>query len=241
MKSSDNLFEKLLLNLTSYPDDVKPIKQRLKGTAFFPGGDGIYKEGNFKHKDHYPIMVVGQDYDNEYNFHKVFESPTQSELSNSNKTWFNLKKILGEEVLQNCFFTNAIMGLRIGNSKNIGISKAFKKNNEPFLLENQQFFNEQLNEIKPKLIICLGAQLPRFIGACYLEQLVELAKVRSFSQLDFLNESGVFKLKYTEGEANLIFITHPALYDANIGRRRNGNGRDFEENLIKNQVQKLQI
>jgi hypothetical protein len=237
MNQSNELFKTLNSTVKSYPNEIVPVpEKRLTGTAFFPAGDGIYKEGNWQLKVHYPIMVVGQDYDNCFNFKKVRKSDSQSEVTNSNKTWQNLKKILGEKTLSKCFFTNAIMGLRINDSKNTGVSKALNKGNEIFLKENQKFFKVQLNIIQPELIICLGAQIPRFIGGCLPEQLSELAKVRSFNDLDSMNKIGIFKLKYEGGEGTIIFITHPALYYANVGRRKGGNGREFEEKLIKTTI-----
>jgi len=240
MNPSTQLFKILNSTVKSYPKEIVPVpEERLKGTAFFPAGDGVYKEGEWQPKDYYPIMVLGQDYDNYFNFKKVRKSDSQSEVSNSNKTWQNLDNILGEETLSNCFFTNAIMGLRINDSKNTGVSKAFNKGNEIFLSENCQFFKEQLKEIQPKLIICLGSQIPRFIGECFPDQLLQLASVRRFDDLDSLNKTGIFKLKYHSGESTMIFITHPALYHANVGRRKGGNGKEFEAKLIENAISKF--
>ncbi len=237
MNPSDELFKIQSEMVKSYPAEIVPIPEnRLSGTAFFPAGDGIYKEGKWRSKEHYPIMVFGQDYDNEKNFDIVFHSPSQSEVSNSNRTWQNLKKILGEETLSKCFFTNAIMGLRFSDSEHEGLSSAFKKGNEIFLKENCDFFIEQLKAIQPELIICLGAQIPRFIGGCFPDQLNQLEMVRSFNDLDGLNKSGIFKLKYEGGEATIIFITHPSRYYPNVGKRMGGNGREFEEKLIEKVV-----
>ncbi len=133
-------------------------------------------------------------------------------------------------------FTNTNIGLRINDSKKTGASKAFKKGNETFLEENYKFFKVQLNYIQPELIICLGTQIPRFIGSCFPDQLPQLVKVRSFNDLDNLDKTGLFNLKYVGGEATLIFITHPALYYANVGRRMDGKGKEFEEELIKNAI-----
>lgn len=242
MKHSEALFNKLNEIVKAKLPEIVPVPaKRLKGTAFFPAGDGVYKEGNWKPRESYPIMVVGQDYDNEKNFGIVLKSKTQSEVSNSNKTWINLKRLLGEEILSKCFFTNAIMGLRFEDSKNTGVSKAFARgdNYETFLKENFTFFKDQLSIMRPELVICLGAQLPRFIGGCFPEQFPDLIRVRSFKDLDALPEKSRYTLKYRGGEATLIFITHPALYDANVTRRLGGKGKAFESKYLKEEISKF--
>ncbi len=136
-------------------------------------------------------------------------------------------------------FTNTNIGLRINDSKNTGASKAFKKGNEIFLNENCNFFKEQLKAVQPELIICLGVQIPRFIGGCFPDQLPLLEMVRSFNDLDRLRKSGIFKLKYEGGEATIIFITHPSRYYPNVTKRNGGKGKEFEADLIAKVISKF--
>lgn len=231
MSFSEKLFDKMKTTVRNYPIVVLEIPdKRLNGTAFFPAGHGIYKENNEPIKSYYPIMVVGQDYDNEENFYKVEKLPNQSELDNKNTTWRNLIKILGEDAVKKSFFTNAIMGLRVGNTKNTGVSVAFKKGNEQFLKENITFFKEQVREVNPNIIICLGAQLPKFIGKCFPDVFPDLNKIVSFKQLDtseFINQNELF---FEEKSIKIIFITHPSLYYVNASKRV--GGIEFERKLI---------
>ncbi|MFA9213054.1 MAG: uracil-DNA glycosylase family protein [Candidatus Methylacidiphilales bacterium] len=203
---------------------------RLQGTAFFPAGHGVYKENNETIKSHYPIMVVGQDYDNEENFYKVQKLPNQSELDNKNTTWRNLIKILGEDIVKKSFFTNAIMGLRVGSTKNTGVSVAFKKGNENFLQENIDFFKEQVRIVKPSVIICLGAQMPKFIGKCFPAVFPDLSKINSFKQLDASEFKDQNELLLDDKSIKIIFITHPSLYYVNASKRM--GGIEFERELI---------
>jgi hypothetical protein len=215
----------------SYPIEIKPIPQnRLSGTAFFPAGDGIYKENKFIERANYPIMILGKDYDNELNFDIVRNTINQSEVDNINKTWKNLEKLFNSNILSECFFTNCIMGLRKGNSKNIGPSKAFLKINSDFLNENILLFKTQLDEVQPKLVIGLGIQVPLFIGKAFESDLPHLNKIRSFKQLDNSLYKQSITIKYKNKDLTFIFITHPSMYDANVWRR--DGGKLFEEDLI---------
>ena len=224
------LFDLQIESIQTYPKEIVPVPFLLKGTAFFPAGDGVYKENNEPMKSHYSIMVVGQDYDNEANFNIVQNLPNQSELDNKNTTWRNIIKILGEDIVKQCFFTNAIMGLRIGSTKNTGVSVAFKKGNENFLQENIDFFKEQIRVIKPKVIICLGAQMPKFIGKCFPEVFPDLNKINSFKQLDTSDFKDQNELFFDEKHIKIIFITHPSLYYVNASKRI--GGIEFERKLI---------
>lgn len=235
MNHSQELFNSLNNTIlkNSYPPDILPVPDcRINGTAFFPAGDGIYKEGNWQPQERYPIMVVGQDYDNWHNFKRVRCSIHQSEVQNGNTTWKNLKKILGEETLSKCFFTNAIMGLRFNDSKNTGKSKAFLVKNNAFLKQNQEFFKIQLEVVKPDLVIGLGRFMPKFISGCFKEY-SELVHVESFKKFDseYANfRNGIF-LNHIGRSIKMIFITHPALYKRCVIDRK--GGLNYEQELVE--------
>jgi hypothetical protein len=234
MNPSDQLFKTLNSTVKSYPEGIVPVptKRLKKGTAFFPAGDGIYKENKTPIKEHYPIMILGQDYDNEKNFGIVLDSKHQSEVTNGNKTWINLQKVFGDNMLSNCFFTNAIMGLRINDTKNTGRSKAFLLKNDAFLKQNQEFFKIQLDVAKPDLVIGLGRFMPKFISGCFKE-FSELANVESFKQFD--SDYGKYRngivLNHNGRLIKMIFITHPALYFRCVIDRK--GGLKYEQELIE--------
>jgi hypothetical protein len=235
MNLSDELFKKLneIIPENSYPKNkIVPMpKERLKGTAFFGGGDGIYKEGKFNLQKNYDVMFLGQDYDNEFNFNKS----SGSEIEDKNYTWNNLKKILDEincdKILFNSFFTNCIQGLRFGKTKNTGTSVAFQKRNSSFLKLNQAFFKQQLKLTKPTLIVGLGANIPRFIGSTFPKQFPRLETITSFKKLDETNFRDGISLNYKGGNCKVIFITHPALYFSNVVRRK--GSKEFENKMIR--------
>ena len=232
---TDTLFYKLKISITSYPDGIIQLPDsRIEGTAFFPGGDGLYEHKNLEKSD---IMILGQDFDNEENFEKAKKNRSEITVPKGNPTWNNLKKILDTEnksYMQRCFFTNAIMGLREKSTKNTGRSKAFLKKNEQFLDECRAFFIEQLKFQRPKLIIGLGAHIPKFLSATS-ESLGHLSNITSLSKIGDSIDENFFKnvmfRDITDYKTNVIFITHPSLYYSNV-RRRHERGKEFEKELI---------
>ncbi len=231
---TDDLFFQLNRIVKSYPDGIKQMpSDRIAGTAFFPGGDGLYEHKNFPIEG---IMVLGQDFDNEENFNQSKISRSEITKPKGNRTWDNLIAILENKVsIEKCFFTNAIMGLREGNGKNTGRSKAFLKKNELFLNECREFFKEQLRFQKPKLIIGLGAHIPMFLSETSSD-LKRLSKITSLSQIGDSFEDNFFKNvvfnDIPDYQAKVIFITHPSLYYANVINRKKGD-KNFEFDLIR--------
>jgi hypothetical protein len=229
---TDELFKILNKKIKSYPDQIVPIpNDRIEGTAFFPGGDGLYEHKGFEKTE---IMILGQDFDNEENFAKSVERKSEE----GNRTWNNLIRILTTHdvvSMEKYFFTNAIMGLRLGTTKNTGRSKAFSKKNAFFLSQCQEFFIEQLKTQKPKLIIGLGAHIPLFLSKTSI-RLGHLSRITSLSQIGDTLEKNLFKEVIFNGitdyKTNVIFITHPSLYHSNVVRRHT-EGKKFESDLIK--------
>ena len=97
-----------------YPEGIVKVDKPLRGTAFFPGGDGLYLENEVA--DHLiKYMILGQDYDNVKNYEKVRDSEKQSEVALKNRTWINILVLLEKAGIspKECFFTNALMGLKL--------------------------------------------------------------------------------------------------------------------------------
>ncbi|MGI8741770.1 MAG: hypothetical protein ACR2NN_04205 [Bryobacteraceae bacterium] len=75
----DRLFTKMneLIDPKAYPPHVVPIKERIKGTAFFPGGSGLYLKGRELHGARFPfggVMVLGHNFDAEIGFKKSYDN-----------------------------------------------------------------------------------------------------------------------------------------------------------------------
>jgi len=224
-------FEQLKAELSKlhYPDTMAEALCEVKGHAFFPGGKGTFDNSEqISNKD---IMVLGQDFGHKKYYDEVVTNGEESETGS--KTWNNLLKMLDELEIEktNCFFTNAIMGVR-KEGKMTGKSPAFK--DERFIEECRQLFLKQLELQKPKTIFVLGKETAHFLPAL-AEELHPWKKLGSFSVIDS-NGIHTIKVKFKNGiKCAVVLLTHPSFRHANVRRRRfeNHEGNDAELAMIR--------
>ena len=122
----DYLFERLAD--WTYPTGVVPVPQKkIPGTAFFPGGCGLWRERPGVDLPPMPlgkVMVLGQDFNNEKGYSKALQVGHELDIP----TWRGsgrgrgLLGLLRDANISptDCFFTNAYMGLRPAESSNKG-------------------------------------------------------------------------------------------------------------------------
>lgn len=212
MNLSEILYENLgeMIPANTYPKEhIVPITARLGGAAFFPLGDGLYKAGDWKKEEHFPIMVLAQDCGNEAEAAEVLNTVSQSEMAYGNVNWLCIQKLLGEEAMQDCFFTTAIMGLRSGETKTSGASYAFHAKAQEFLGLNQSFFELQLEEADPDVIIALGLPVCNFLSLIFPKQLQAFSKVKTQKDLDELCPKGFVDLMRDGNPLRIVFIGNP--------------------------------
>ena len=142
----------------AYPEGMKSFPFRLRGQGFFPGGDGLWRDDAdlcASSSGLLPvggIMFVGNDFGTLAQFQKLktrsFENPP---------TWRHLKeRIARAEVSKNCVFcTNAVMGLR---SHGKALDKRRWEAMPGFGQFCREFFAYQVETMKPRLIVVLGAR-----------------------------------------------------------------------------------
>jgi hypothetical protein len=214
----------------SYPDSMKMVKGEIEGRAFFPGGKGTFSNGNtVSDKD---IMILGQDFDCEANF-EVSKTNKKEDI-NKNPTWRNLLAILKEANISpdNCFFTNAILGVRKG-SLGTGKSPAFRDSN--FIKDCQNFFLYQIETQKPKAIFVLGKFAAQFLSKTS-SKLNCWAGIKNFKTIDQQQFQLQKNVIFNNGiKSNLVLLTHPSYRPVNVSRRTyNGeSGHNAELNMIK--------
>jgi hypothetical protein len=212
MNLSEILFERLqeLILPADYPaGEIVPIEKQLRGTAFFPLGEGILEAGKWKHDEHYPMMVLAQDCGNEARANEVFASTLQSELAYGNTTWINLEKLLGKEAMKDCFFTTAIMGLRKSGQKDDQASYAFSTKGKDFLQLNLSFFREQLENADPDVIIALGLPVVHFLSAIFTREMHAFKELKSLKALESYCPKGYIDIIRDGNPLRIVFITKP--------------------------------
>ena len=159
----DALFQHLQ-EIAPYPEGVAPVPKRMAGTAFFPGGSGLWGTTPNQPLPPMPtgqVMILGHDFDNEAGFQ---ESLFAQGENLKGPTWRNLLWLLRQVNLpaEACFFTNVYMGLRAGDAK---VTGRFPGSRHPHFVEQcQTFFIRQLQAQRPRLILTLGIQVPSVLA-----------------------------------------------------------------------------
>jgi hypothetical protein len=213
-----------------YPTGVVRVPTRIPGIAFFPGGAGLWGVELGSAMPPMPIggvMVLGHDFDSEEAFARSLANGTEvSTISGADNrcgpTWRSLLALLSQVGLsrEQCFFTNAFMGLRKGASS----TGRFPGARDPGFVERcRGFLIRQLSAQRPALVLTLGAWVPAF-AAPLSQQLAHWREIRSLAQLDAAGPvvHGVRFVGANVPTCSVVALTHPSLRGPNVGRRRFG-------------------
>jgi hypothetical protein len=202
-----------------YPEGVEGIKEPIPGLAFFPGGYGLIGCREGSPLPAFPtggVLVVGHNFDSVAGYRKSLDNRTESDKS---PTWSNLRKLLETAGVPEarCFFTNLYIGLIVG-ATNRG---KFPGSADPeFVKYCQSLLLSQIRELKPRLILTLGLEVPPVLGALSPE-LTNWQKARTIKALD---AAGAVQRSVTfEGIAGfattVVALLHPSERALNVRLR----------------------
>lgn len=221
-----------LSKISSYPNSLRSVCCEINGIGFFPGAKGLWNvhDETLSNKS---FMILGHDFGNEKDFDI---SVKRGDENLQGLTWKNLLKMLMEYNIdvQDCFFTNGIMGVRI-NSSAIGKSPGF--DDPTFLNDCRNLFLKQIEVQKPKIILALGQHIWKFLSEVS-DELQQLNDITTFSDLD-TSECTVFKnisfKNLNSFSTNIGFLTHPTYWHLNVKNRRykSFQGIEAERQMIK--------
>ena len=222
----------------SYPDGLDLVPAKISGTAFFPGGYGLWREEG-RPLPPMPcgkVMVLGQDFGKKKDHKKALCVGHERDTP----TWRNLLRLLKGACIppQDCFFTNAYMGLRT-NKSSTGPSpgtrdERFRERCRSFLVE------EQIAVQEPKLILVLGLE-PAALIASVSSDLAAWRKQHAAWGWNDLYAAGPLKHAGFGGPVRrlttVVALLHPSGY--NLGnnlacrRYRGYTGMDAELELLR--------
>ena len=236
----DMLFSKLQ-NISPYPEGVVPVPKRMAGTAFFPGGSGLWGTEPNKPLPAMPIgqvMILGHDFGCEADFYPPMG--TQGEdLKGS--TWRNLLWLLEQVDLAPgiCFFTNLYMGVRTGNTK---VTGRFPGSRCPrFVQLCQTFLTHQIATQRPRLILTLGVHVPSIL-APLSPDLSGWKRCKRFQDLDGEDRALIPQVNFGQTinvRATVAALTHPCMWHRCVMMRHYGKlvGRQGELTLLQDAIQ----
>jgi hypothetical protein len=124
----------------------------VQGRSFFPGGYGLFDGIHGSPLPERPVLVFGQDFGNE----SCFEDAKQRGFEKLPGTWSGLVAWLMNSDISpsDCFFTNAIMGVRPAGTSIIGPSPALR--NQMFVSRCAEFALRQIELLHPSAVVALG-------------------------------------------------------------------------------------
>jgi len=201
---------------TQYPKGVLPTRELIEGTAFFPGGHGLWMEDGEPHFPVGGIMVLGHDFHSEAEYTKSLERGKENLKA---ATWRELVLLLEAANIKRseCFYTNFYMGLR-ETTKTTGV---FAGSLDPAYVQwCQQFFLEQLRQQRPRLILVLGLQVPKQLAplADALQHWSEATKLKDFNAEGMAMVHDV-RFKDISFSTTCIALAHPSQRRLNIRHR----------------------
>jgi hypothetical protein len=223
-----------------YPSGVLPVPWPIIGTAFFPGGFGLWNPNKQYPLPEFPVgkvMVVGHDFHSEVGYS---ESLSRGAESDNQPTWRNLRKLfsLAGIALEDCFFTNIYMGLRAG-AETTGV---FPGASDPeFVSHCLTFMAKQLVEQRPRLIITLGVNVPAVLASLSTELSEIWGKAHRLSSLN--DEAAVVSpIRFADipgYSTTAVALIHPSLRDASLRHRAyNGLiGNDAEIRMLRDAIE----
>jgi hypothetical protein len=237
MQPIDLLFDSMI-EVEPYPTGVVRVPGRIPGTAFFPGGYGLWQRDGAVPQN--PIMILGHDFHSEAGFRESLDRGGEVVIDNGQRvmgpTWRSLTCLLKAVDVDPsiCFFTNAYMGLREGADP----TGRFPGSNNPGFVERcRAFLRLQIRTMRPRAILTLGAWVPAFIAPLSPE-LECWTKTRSFFDID--NARPMIPNARFPGAPDVVCtvgaLTHPSLRGPNVRHRRyaEARGHPAELQLIRN-------
>ena len=204
-----------------YPETIVPVREQVNGTAFFPGGSGLYNDIPCFNIP--TIFVLGQDFSTEDYYNRILDGGIRD---TDCPTWVNLLKLFkqAEIDLCDCFFSNAFIGLRKTTSMT-GPFPGYK--DVHFVNRNLQYLNFQIQIMKPSLIITLGKHAANML---YRLSQDDLHAWKNYNALRLPDEGYKEKVRIGNVCSSCVALEHPSMRYANLRRRayKQYTGNDAE-------------
>lgn len=220
------------------PDDVYPagvvlpIRPRIMGRSFFPGGCGL-AYGHDQPYPHRPIMLVGQDFGTRTYWEKLTPDDHVRGEPNSSGTWKHIGTWARQGLLpaNRCYFTNVLCGIRDDVADpSIQIDGESPGLDHPvYLRASVECLLRQIDVLQPSAVVGLGCVpvtlLARGLGIvpdCWPRSRIRRgAGIATWEEIDSENLQFVSNVQTGSGQT-FVFASsvHPDRYWLNTKWRR---------------------
>ncbi|CAN7734688.1 hypothetical protein LJR130_006306 [Variovorax sp. LjRoot130] len=218
-----------------YPAGVLPVAKPIRGTAFFPGGHGLWNPNLGETMPEFPLggtMILGHDFHSEFGYRDSLRRGSESELQ---PTWRNLLAVLAAAEIEpsDCFFTNVFMGLRAGAAT----TGTFPGARDPeFVAYCRRFLVRQLEVQRPSLIVTLGIHSPVML-APLSHDLTSWGEGMGLKHLDRVGpvRPNVRISALPDFQTVVVALVHPSMRHACVRHRRYGEfaGAEAERRMLR--------
>lgn len=216
----------------SYPPKTCafPCNLPVAGRGFFATASGSFHDSRIDHPiGRRDVMFVGQDW-GDISSTKSLYADVDADMKS--KTALELVSLLTTAAMpfRECFFTNALFGLRQTGSDMNG-SPGWRSSK--FVERCADALWLQIQVVTPRAIICLGRNAPDLLVQLF--PLCRRWQGVGFAKID-VNCGGLIRLDMPIGSVRrLAILTHPSLRRSNVGRRRYGgkSGNAAEIQLLR--------
>lgn len=214
-----------------YPSGIRPLPTTVSGTAFFPGGSGLWREGGTTPDPRGGVLFLANDLEAQTEYQGLVD---RGKEDLHDPVWRNLLHLMELADLrpEQCFFTCYFMGIRAEDRR----SGPYPGAADPgYVSRCGHFLMRQLAEIRPRAIFTLGSYVPGLLGPLS-PQLTNWSGIRGLTRLDAESSPLVHQAHFPEAgvTANVAALTHPSLHKADVHRRvyRDTTGHSAEVLLM---------
>ena len=215
-----------------YPEGMLPFPGDAPrvGRGFFPGVSGSFHDPLPAVILRRKVMFVGQDWGCEADIPPLDLDP---DADVNHGTGLRLRRLIQEAGLrlEECFFTNALFGLRKGD-RNTGPAPGWK--DTAYVLRCKEALEIQIREIRPEVIICLGREAPALL-AMLLPECDKWHTAGKFSAIDKAGNSLLRLGSRPLGIRMAAILVHPSYRHVNVKWRSYGphQGHAAELEILK--------
>lgn len=217
-------FWRLLDNLDDYPPQVVRLdaRRRLADTAFFSASTGLWGTSPANPLPPFPyggVMFVGNNLDSEERYAERLAAGASYGSETGTPTWRQLLALLSGAGIEpnECFFTNAWVGLKAGGGSNTGELKI--PYDSDFARWSRDFLAEQVRVMKPRVIAALGQWVPPFL-ARMTPDLAAWSRAQKFSALDEGDGALRYPVELAGHRSAVVALVHPSYRPRHVGSRR---------------------
>ena len=198
----------------------------ISGRGFFPVTSGSFHDGSPSAAiGRRKLIFVGQDWGCEGNLPPLGKDKDADIKTGTGKILLDLLDE-AEIRLEECFFTNALWGIRTGNT-NTGASPGWK--DPAFVRSSAAALKVQIDVVRPRGLVCLGRDAPGLLKGLMAE-CDPWKTMRSFKAIDHAG-LGVIDVNSFAGIDVAAILLHPSFRRVNLKHRCYGGLVEHEAEL----------